>query len=53
MDKIALPEETIIAKILIIRKTKVMLDSDLADFYGVLTKELNKAVFRNVTRHNK
>ena len=33
-----------------IRNRKVMLDSDLAQLYGVKTKELNKAVKRNSTR---
>ena len=33
-----------------IRGYKVMLDSDLAALYGVLTKNLNKAVKRNIQR---
>lgn len=33
-----------------IRGYKVMLDSDLADLYGVPTKRLNEAVKRNITR---
>jgi hypothetical protein len=37
-------------KILLIRGLKVMLDSDLAELYGVKTKELNKAVQRNKNR---
>jgi hypothetical protein len=37
-------------KILLIRGLKVMLDSDLAELYGVRTKELNKAVQRNKNR---
>jgi phage regulator Rha-like protein len=36
--------------IYVIRGHKVMLDSDLAELYGVLTKNLNKAVKRNVER---
>lgn len=36
--------------IYVIRGQKVMLDSDLAELYGVLTKNLNKAVRRNITR---
>jgi hypothetical protein len=36
--------------IYIIRGQKVMLDSDLAELYGVLTKNLNKAVKRNIER---
>lgn len=37
-------------RILIFRKQRVMLDSHLAELYGVMTKELNKAVARNVNR---
>ena len=33
-----------------VRNQKVMLDSDLAKLYGVLTKNLNKAVKRNIER---
>jgi hypothetical protein len=36
--------------IYVIRGQKVMLDSDLAELYGVLTKNLNKAVHRNIGR---
>ena len=38
------------ALIHIVRGRRVMLDSDLAALYGVLTKELNKAVSRNRDR---
>ena len=37
-------------KIYILRKTRVMLDSDLALLYGVTTKNLNRAVKRNQNR---
>src|SRR4051812_39569809 len=37
-------------RIHIIRDQKVMLDSDLAELYQVLTKNLNKAVKRNIER---
>ena len=37
-------------KILTIRGEQVMLDSDLANFYGVETKYLNRAVKRNADR---
>lgn len=37
-------------KILLLRGEKVMLDSDLAELYGVQTKELNRAVKRNLDR---
>jgi len=36
--------------ILLIRGTKVILDKDLADLYGVETFNLNKAVKRNLDR---
>jgi hypothetical protein len=37
-------------RILFIRKEKVLLDSDLAELYGVETKVLNQAVARNINR---
>ena len=37
-------------RILILRNQRVMLDSHLAELYGVMTKELNKAVARNLER---
>ena len=37
-------------KIFILRGQKVMLDSDLADLYGVETRTLNQAVKRNLNR---
>lgn len=45
-----LSKEKIIAKIFLVRRMKVMLASDLAGFYEVQTKELNKAVARNLNR---
>lgn len=36
--------------IYVIRGQKMMFDSDLAELYGVLTKNLNKAVQRNLER---
>ncbi|MBI3602250.1 MAG: ORF6N domain-containing protein [Candidatus Omnitrophica bacterium] len=44
------PVEVIQNKIYWIRGHKVMLDKDLAELYGVLTKNLNKAVRRNLER---
>ena len=41
---------TIAQRILVVRGLKVMLDSDLADLYQVQTKNLNKAVQRNMGR---
>ena len=37
-------------KILLIRGQKVMLDRDLATLYNVATRDLNKAVSRNINR---
>ena len=47
---IALAEEAIIGKIYLIRGTKVMLDRDLAELYGVETKQLKRQVRRNIDR---
>jgi hypothetical protein len=45
-----IPAERIASRIYLIRGDKVMLDSDLADLYGVATKNLNRAVKRNFRR---
>ncbi len=45
-----LPTEIIEKKILLVRGQKVMLDSDLADLYGVTTKRFNEQVKRNLKR---
>ena len=45
-----IPEEKIQSKIYLIRDQKVMLDKDLAILYGVSTRDLNKAVHRNILR---
>ena len=42
--------EKIDALIRVLRGKNVMLDSDLAKLYGVETKQLNKAVRRNLKR---
>jgi hypothetical protein len=44
------PIELIASKIYLIRNTKVMLDRDLAELYGVETGALNRAVKRNAER---
>ena len=49
-DEILIPAERIEKAILLIRGHKVMLDSDLAELYGVATKVLNQAVARNGKR---
>ena len=47
---INVPAERITGKIYLIRGTKVMLDSDLAELYGVETRVLKQAVRRNISR---
>jgi hypothetical protein len=37
-------------RILLIRGEKVIVDADLAEFYGIPTKVLNQAVRRNIDR---
>ncbi len=49
-DQLPVPIELIARRIYRIRGEKVMLDSDLADLYQVLTKNLNLAVRRNSER---
>ena len=44
------PAEKIERLILLIRGQKVMLDSDLAQLYGVSTKAFNQAIKRNTQR---
>jgi ORF6N domain len=43
-------DEVIMNKIIIIRNQRVMVDSDMAELYGVSTKRLNEAVKRNRNR---
>ncbi|MCX6310063.1 MAG: ORF6N domain-containing protein [Bacteroidetes bacterium] len=43
-------DENLINKIYFVRGMKVMIDRDLAELYGVLTKNLNLAVKRNAHR---
>ena len=45
-----LPDESIISKIYVIRGRKVMLDTDLAELYGVETRVLKQQVKRNMER---
>lgn len=44
------PIETVLKRIFVLRGQKVMIDSDLAELYGVTTKRLNEQVKRNITR---
>ena len=48
--KPAIPDEVIMSKIYLIRNQKVMLDRDLAELYGVETRQLKRAVKRNIKR---
>lgn len=47
---LVIPSERIVSKIYILRNKKVMVDKDLAELYGVKTKDLNAAVKRNLKR---
>jgi hypothetical protein len=49
-SKALVPTERIERSILLIREQKVLLDSDLADLYGVETRVLVQAVKRNLPR---
>jgi hypothetical protein len=51
--KTVVPMERIEKAILLIRGHKVMLDADLAVLYGVETKQLKRAVRRNINRFPK
>lgn len=48
--KSVIPVGKIENRILLIRGEKVLMDSDLAEFYGVETKRLNEQVKRNISR---
>ena len=47
---LVIPDEVILSKIYFIRELKVMIDSDLAELYGVETRRLNEQVKRNQLR---
>jgi hypothetical protein len=49
-EKAPIPAGAVTRRILTVRGHNVMLDSDLAELYQVLTKNLNKAVQRNRSR---
>ena len=44
------PTESIVNKIVFLRGEKVLLDHDLAELYGVETKQLKRAVRRHISR---
>ena len=45
-----IPQETVESKIFFLRNEKIMLDNDLALLYNVETKQLKRAVNRNLER---
>ncbi len=45
-----IPDENLWRKIYFIRERKIIIDSDLAEMYGVATKRINEAVKRNSER---
>ena len=47
---ITIPDEIVMNKIYFIRSQKVMIDRDLAELYGVETKQLKRQVNRNIER---
>ena len=49
-ESFIIPDETIISKIYHFRNEKVMIDTDLAELYGVETRVLNQAIKRNLKR---
>ena len=48
-----IPEKRILRIIMVIRGEKVILDSDLAELYGVETRRLNEQVRRNLDKFPK
>jgi hypothetical protein len=48
--KETMPVESIVDRIIILRGERVMLDHDLAEMYGAETKQLKRAVRRNINR---
>lgn len=49
-ESLIIPDELLISKIYLFREQKVMLDSQLAELYGIETKRLNEQVNRNLDR---
>jgi len=50
LAKLTIPDEVILSKIYLIRGQKVLLDRDLANLYGIETKELKRSCRRNAIR---
>jgi hypothetical protein len=53
MTSALVPLQRVEQKILLIRGQRVLIDSDLAELYGVTTKRLNEQVKRNIERFPK
>lgn len=49
-QEVIITEDIILNKIYYIRGQKIMLDTDLAELYGVETKRLKEQVRRNINR---
>lgn len=49
-SELIIPDEIVMSKILLIRGKRVMIDRDLAELYGVTTKQMNQQVKRNLKR---
>ena len=49
-NPITITDDKVINKIYLVRGKRIMLDSDLAELYGVETRILNQAVKRNIDR---
>ena len=53
LKSVVILDEVVMSKIDLVRDQKVMLDSDLAELYGVETKVLKQAVRRNMPGYRK
>jgi hypothetical protein len=52
-SEVIISDEIVMSKILLIRGKKVMIDRDLAELYGITTKQMNQQVKRNLKRFPK
>ena len=50
MENVIITDELLLSRILYIWNQRVMIDRDLAELYGVLTKRLNEQVKRDIKR---
>lgn len=49
-SSVAVPDEVVLNRIPVVRGMKVMVDTNLAELYGVTTKRMNEQVRRNISR---